>query len=314
MRVLLFGSRGQLGHDLESVLSGDCELMAIHRHSEKGLCGDLSDTKGLRQTLRAIKPDVVINAAAFTAVDAAEQQRTTAWQVNAEAPGVLAEECHRLGSWLIHYSTDYVFDGTGAQFWRESDPTNPLNYYGESKLAGEKAIQQSGCRYIILRTSWLFSGREKNFIDRILESARHNSVIEVPVDQVGAPTDSQWVASLTVQALQKAFADPSLAGLYHLAAAGETSRYDYARYVIDRAHACNMPLRVEEVLPVASETLSSPARRPANSRLDTTRFCSSFGVTPPDWRQAVQDAVSEYARFKKRLPAVARSSGSFDAV
>lgn len=293
MRILLLGKDGQLGWELQRALAPLGELTALGRQGDAGLCGDLADLDGLTATVRAVRPDVLVNAAAYTAVDRAEQEPVLAQAINADAPEALAREMAALGGWLVHYSTDYVFDGSGDAARAEDAATGPLNEYGRGKLAGEQAIARSGARHLVFRTSWVYGARGGNFAKSMLRLAAERPLLRVVSDQVGAPTGADLVADVTAHALIQACRNPSLAGLYHLAAAGAVSWHEYACHVIDTARALGESLAVRDIEGIASEEYPTPARRPLNSRLDTSRLRAAFGLYLPDWRAGVTRMLNE---------------------
>ena len=213
MRILLLGKSGQVGWELQRALAPLGELVALDRQGENGLCGDLTDLDGLRNSIRRLQPDVIVNAAAYTAVDKAESESELACLINALAPQVMAEEMRALNGWLVHYSTDYVFDGSGTAPWSETDRPAPLNQYGQSKLQGEQGIVQSGCRHLIFRTSWVYAARGNNFAKTMLRLAAEREQLNVIDDQVGAPTGAELLADVTAHALRQAMAQPQLSGL-----------------------------------------------------------------------------------------------------
>ena len=297
MKILLFGRSGQVGWELQRSLSVLGELVALG-HDAAGnpdqLCGDFNDLAGLAETVRRVKPDVIVNAAAHTAVDKAETQPALARTLNALAPGVLASEAQKLGAWLVHYSTDYVFDGSGTQPWRETDATNPLSVYGQTKLEGEQQVA-TNARHLIFRTSWVYAARGGNFAKTMLRLAGEREALTVINDQMGAPTSAELLADVTAHALVAAMRQPGLAGLYHCVAAGETSWHGYASYVLAEAQALGWPLKAgpAQVAPTATASYPTPAQRPLNSRLDTTRLQSSFGLVLPHWRVQVKRMLQE---------------------
>ncbi|SDH17372.1 dTDP-4-dehydrorhamnose reductase [Pseudomonas benzenivorans] len=293
MKILLLGKSGQVGWELQRALAPLGDLIALDRKGEGGLCGDLSDLEGLRLTVRALQPDVIVNAAAYTAVDKAESEPELADLINAQAPALLAEEIRRLGGWLVHYSTDYVFDGSGTKPWQETDAVAPLNRYGQSKLLGEQAIQASGCLHLIFRTSWVYGAHGNNFAKSMLRLAREREQLKVIDDQVGAPTGAELLADVTAHALHSAIDNPTLAGVYHLAAAGEGSWCDYARFVIEQAHSLGETLAVQEIAPIPTSAYPTPAKRPQNSRLDTRKLRHSFGLHLPHWQDGVSRMLKE---------------------
>lgn len=261
------------------------------------LCGDLTRPDDLANTIRTLRPDVIVNAAAYTAVDRAESEPELARLINATAPGVLAREAAALGATLIHYSTDYVFNGSGTQPWREDDPTGPLNVYGQTKLEGEDLIRASGCRHLILRTSWVYAARGANFAKTILRLAAERDELRVIADQFGAPTCADLIADVTAHALRAVLANPALGGTYHLAAAGETSWFTYARFVIERARAAGQTIKVapEAITPIPTSAYPTPAMRPLNSRLNGSRLEQAFDLAMPSWEMGVLRLLEEMA-------------------
>lgn len=297
MKILLFGRGGQVGWELQRSLSVLGELVALDfdaSHNPDGLCGDFSHLPGLAETIRRVKPDVIVNAAAHTAVDKAEAEPELARTLNALAPGVLATEAQKLGAWLLHYSTDYVFDGSGQQAWREGDTTGPLSVYGQTKLEGEQAVAACA-KHLIFRTSWVYAARGGNFAKTMLRLAGERESLSVIDDQIGAPTSAELLADVTAHALVKAMREPELAGLYHCVAGGETSWYGYARYVLGQAQAlgCQLKAGPDQVLPTATAGYPTPARRPLNSRLDTLKLQAAFGLVLPPWQQGVTRMLAE---------------------
>ena len=295
MRILLLGCTGQVGWELQRSLAPLGDVTALSRNSENGLCGDLSQPEALAETVRQLAPDVIVNAAAYTPVDQAESEPELAEAINATAPAVLADEARVLGAWLVHYSTDYVFDGRGQRPWNEADPSAPINVYGRTKWEGEEAIRQSGCRHLIFRTSWVYAARGGNFIRTMLRLASERDALRVIDDQFGMPTGAELIADTTAVVLMRCVNEGKVGGLYHLAAAGETTWYAYARHVLATAREAGWPVRVadEAIKPVTTDAFPTPARRPHNSRLDTTRLEESFGLQMPDWRAGVDRALDE---------------------
>jgi dTDP-4-dehydrorhamnose reductase len=287
-RVLVLGSGGQLGRLLARHFGSlpDVELTALSRAGV-----DLSDAGAVRAAVCAANADVVINAAAYTAVDRAEQERELARRVNSIAPGVIAEEVARRGGWLVHYSTDYVFDGSGERPWVETDATGPLSVYGQTKLEGEAAIAATECRALILRTSWVYAAEGKNFLHTMLRLGREREVLKIVDDQVGGPTTAEALTAATAAALRQLqpSGDPTGAsGIYHLACAGETSWAGFARAIFanfaDRQKA-------PEVVPIATAEYPTPAARPHNSRLNCGKFVEQFGFAMPTWQAALDDVT-----------------------
>lgn len=293
MKILLFGKNGQLGWELQRSLAPLGELIALDRKGANALCGDLADLEGLRRTIRSLQPDVIVNAAAYTAVDKAESELQQAGLINAQAPQLLAEEMQRLGGWLVHYSTDYVFDGSGTTPWRETDTVAPLNHYGLTKLQGEQAIQASGCKHLIFRTSWVYGGHGNNFAKTMLRLAREREQLKVIDDQIGAPTGADLLADVSAHALRSAIGNPELTGVYHLTAAGETSWCDYARFVIEQTRAAGETLTVQSIEAIPSSAYPTPARRPHNSRLDTRKLRECFALHLPHWQDGVSRMLKE---------------------
>ncbi|AEG91951.1 dTDP-4-dehydrorhamnose reductase [Ramlibacter tataouinensis] len=294
MKILLFGKNGQVGWELQRSLAPLGELVALGSR-EADLPSNFLEPDRLAETVRRVRPDVIVNAAAYTAVDKAETDQHSAQLVNAVAPGVLAQAANACGAALVHYSTDYVFDGSGAAPRIETEPTAPLNVYGLTKLEGERLIQQHCERHLILRTSWVYGARGGNFAKTMLRLAKERDRLTVVDDQVGAPTGADLLADVTAHALRALVADGGKAGLYHVAAGGETSWHGYARFVIATAQQAGQVLKagVEAVAPVPSTAFPTPARRPHNSRLDTSRFRAAFDLTLPPWQQGVARMLEE---------------------
>jgi dTDP-4-dehydrorhamnose reductase len=291
MKIVLLGMNGQLGWELQRALAPLGEVLA-YGHDP---VADLARPESLAALVRGAAPDVIVNAAAYTAVDQAQREPEVAHAVNAAAPAVLAREAAARGAWLVHYSTDYVFDGSGTTPWREDDPTGPLNVYGATKLAGERAIQASGCRHLILRTSWVYAARGQNFAKTMLRLALERDALSVVDDQFGAPTGAELLADLSAHMLRTLRHRPELGGVYHAAAAGRTSWHGYAQHVIEFARAAGRPIRVapEAVRAVPTEAFPTPAQRPKNSALNTTRLHAAFGLTLPAWQDGVQRMLRE---------------------
>ena len=293
MKILLFGKNGQVGWELQRSLSVLGELVALDRHSTP--CGDLSQPERLQDTVRALCPDVIVNAAAHTAVDKAESEVDLARTLNATAPAALAQAAAQTGAWLVHYSTDYVFDGSGQQPWREDAATGPLGVYGQTKLEGEQAIAASGCKHLIFRTSWVYAARGGNFAKTMLRLAQERERLTVINDQHGAPTGADLIADVTAHAIRAALQQPELSGLYHLVAGGETTWHGYASHAIARARELRPELawKVSEIAPVPTSAFPTPAKRPLNSRLDTHKLQQAFGLPLPHWQQGVDRLLSE---------------------
>jgi dTDP-4-dehydrorhamnose reductase len=294
MKILLLGKNGQVGWELQRSLAPLGQLLALDRHSTVA-CGDLSRPAELAQTVRDHRPHVIVNAAAHTAVDRAETEHELAAVLNATAPEALAQAAREVGAWLVHYSTDYVFNGEGTTPWRESDITAPLNVYGRTKQDGEIAIVHSGCQHLIFRTSWVYASRGGNFAKTMLRLAQERDRLTVINDQWGAPTGADLIADVTAQALVQALQGRATSGIYHLVAAGHTSWHGYAHHVIDTARRLqpSTEWRVQEVAPVPSSAFVTAARRPHNSRMDTTKLQETFGLTLPSWQQGVDRMLAE---------------------
>ena len=314
MNILLLGKNGQVGWELQRSLSPLGTVIALDRQGGftadgQPLCGDLTDLEGLARTVRTLRPDVIVNAAAHTAVDKAESEPELARCLNAQAPTVLAREAAALGAWLVHYSTDYVFDGSGTQPWLETDATGPLGVYGQTKLEGERGIAASGCLHLIFRTSWVYAARGGNFAKTMLKLAKDRERLTVINDQFGAPTGADLIADVTAHAIRQvrlktrmandAANDPdgaaSLSGLYHLVASGVTTWFDYANHVLglDAQGGFAPGLAVKEVAPVPSTAFVTTAKRPHNSRLSTAKLQQAFGLTLPAWQQGVNRMLAE---------------------
>ena len=294
MKILLFGKNGQVGWELQRSLAPLGELIALDRQS-RAHCGDLTDLAGIAKTVQDIQPDVIVNAAAYTAVDKAETEIALAELINAKAPEVLASAAKNCGAWLVHYSTDYVFDGHGDQAWCETDAVNPLSVYGKTKLQGEQAIQQSTCLHLIFRTSWVYAARGNNFAKTMLRLAQEREQLSVINDQIGAPTGAELLADVTAHAICSAMRRQQLSGLYHLVAEGQTSWYEYAAYVFQFARGAGIPLKLAETAlqAISTSQYPTPAQRPLNSRLNNQRLKESFGLHLPAWQLGVERMLME---------------------
>lgn len=295
MKILLLGKNGQVGWELQRSLAPLGELVSLDRRSPAGLCGDLGDAPALVSTIRQLSPDVIVNAAAYTAVDKAESEPAAAHAINAEGPAVLARAAAESGALLVHYSTDYVFDGSGQTPWKEDDRTNPLSVYGRTKLEGEQKIRESGCAHLIFRTSWVYAARGGNFAKTMLRLARERESLSVIDDQIGAPTGADLIADVTAHAIVHTRAAPGLTGTYHLVSAGETSWHAYARFVLERAALAGAELkaRPEAVAPIPSSAYKTAAQRPLNSRLDTGLLRRSFDLSLPAWQTGIDRMLTE---------------------
>lgn len=294
MKILLFGKNGQVGWELQRSLAPLGELVALDADSQE-MCGNFTDPDGLIQTIRAIAPDVIVNAAAHTAVDKAESEPELVSTINALAPAVLAREAKLGNAWLIHYSTDYVFDGSGDKPWRETDHTAPLNVYGATKLEGEQFILQSGCKHLIFRTSWVYGARGGNFAKTMLRLAQERDSLTVIDDQIGAPTGADLLADVTAHAIRSARRQAELSGLYHLVAAGATSWHGYASFVLDHMQRAGIALKVapDAIKAVPASAFPTAAKRPLNSRLDTSKLQSAFDLSLPMWQTGVARMLTE---------------------
>jgi len=292
MNILLFGKTGQVGWELQRSLAPLGNLIAVDVHSSE-YCGDFSNPEGVAETVRRIKPDVIVNAAAHTAVDKAESEAEFAQLLNATSVEAIAREAAKIGAWVVHYSTDYVFPGNGETPWRETDATAPLNVYGETKLAGEKALQENCARHLIFRTSWVYAGKGNNFAKTMLRFAKERAEMSVINDQFGAPTGAELLADCTAHAIRVALKQPELAGLYHLVAGGVTTWHDYAALVFDEARKASIELAITKLNPVPTSAYPTPARRPNNSRLNTEKFQQNFDLVLPQWDIGVKRMLAE---------------------
>jgi len=296
MKILLLGKNGQVGWELQRSLAPLGEVLALDRYSTS-YCGDLSQPEQLAQTVLAYKPDFIVNAAAHTAVDKAESEPELARCLNVQAPAALAKAAAQVGAWLVHYSTDYVFDGSGSHARQEGEGVGPLNVYGQTKHEGEQAIVASGCKYLIFRTSWVYAARGGNFAKTMLRLAQDREKLTVINDQHGAPTGADLIADVTAHAMRRVLntQNISLGGVYHLVASGETTWHGYANHVICQAKRISPALAwtVTEVSPVPTCAFPTPAVRPLNSRLCTTKLQQAFGLVMPPWQQGVDRMLAE---------------------
>ncbi|MBL8467105.1 dTDP-4-dehydrorhamnose reductase [Methyloversatilis discipulorum] len=295
MKILLFGKGGQVGWELQRALAPLGELIALDFDSAGDLSGDFSQPEAVAATVRRVAPDLIVNAAAHTAVDKAESEADLARLINAITPGRIAQEAKALGAHLIHYSTDYVFDGSGNAPRDETAATGPLSVYGRTKLEGEQLIAASGATHLILRTSWVYAARGGNFAKTMLKLAKERERLTVIADQIGAPTGAELLADVSAHAARTLRARPELSGLYHCVAAGETSWHGYATHVIERARAAGHAIKVasDAILPIPTSDYPTPATRPLNSRLDTRRLREAFGLVLPPWQQGVDRMLAE---------------------
>jgi dTDP-4-dehydrorhamnose reductase len=295
MKILLLGKNGQVGWELQRSLAPLGEVVALDFDSPGLLTADFSRPESLAATVRSVAPQIIVNAAAHTAVDKAESEPDLARAINAAAPGVLAREAAACGAWLMHYSTDYVFDGSGSTPWVEDSTTGPLSVYGQTKLEGEQAIRASGCRHLIFRTSWVYAARGGNFAKTMLKLAKERDRLTVIDDQIGAPTGADLLADLTAHALRTAMVQPQVGGTYHAVSQGQTSWHGYACHVIAFARASGQPVKVamNAIEPVSTSAFHTPARRPGNSRLDTRKLRETFALTLPPWHSGVDRMLAE---------------------
>jgi len=293
MKILLTGKHGQVGFELQRALAPLGEVCAVDQPD----C-DLAEVAAIRELVRSYKPDVIVNPAAYTAVDKAESELELAQAINTVAPGVLGEEAAKRDAWVVHYSTDYVFDGIKPSAYTEDDPTNPQSVYGRTKMDGEIALQHSGARHLIFRTSWVVGAHGRNFAKTILRLAVERESLNVVADQYGAPTSAALLADVTAQLIwqkQRERGERFPFGLYHLAAGGETTWFDYALFVVSEARAAGKPLKLEpdSIRKIASSEYPTPAKRPANSRLDTSKLRSTFGLELPNWQSGVRHILQQ---------------------
>ena len=300
MKILLFGKGGQVGWELQRSLSPLGDLIALDFDSVQ-YGGDFTNLAALADTVRRVKPDVIVNASAHTAVDKAESEPELVRTLNALAPGVLAREAQSIGAWMVHYSTDYVFDGSGSTPWLESDAPAPLSVYGRTKLEGERLIQSSGCNHLIFRTSWVYGARGGNFAKTMLKLAQEREVLRVINDQIGAPTGAELLADVTAHAVRQATAASdleaaTLSGTYHVVAKGQTSWFEYANEVLALVNNTNLATKlvVKSVEPVPTTAFPTPAQRPLNSRLNTVKLETTFNLVLPHWQLGVARMLTEY--------------------
>lgn len=293
MRILLLGGNGQVGRELRRSLASLGELVVATRDGvDADAAANFDDSAALAALVRESGADVVVNAAAYTAVDKAETDADAAFRINSEAPAAIAAACAETHALLIHYSTDYVFDGSAPRPYREDDATAPLGVYGASKLVGEQAIHASGARHAILRTAWVYASHGRNFLLTMLRLAGERDELRVVADQLGTPTSAAWIADATAELLRHGVTE---AGTWHLVASGQTTWHGFARAIMEDAHAMGMLARMPTVTPIATADFPTPAMRPANSVLDTTRIRSDFGIIPPDWRDGLRATLRDIA-------------------
>ena len=292
MKILLFGKNGQVGWELQRSLALLGEVVALDSKISP-LCGDLTNLEGIRETINIVRPNIVINAAAYTAVDKAQSEHELAEIINFKAVEVLAKETAKLSALLIHYSTDYVFNGSGCHYRNEDDETSPLNVYGLTKLNGEKAITSYNPRHFIFRTSWVYSKRGNNFIKTILKLAKQKTELNIINDQVGAPTGAELIADGTLLAIRQQEHEQNLYGTYNLVSSGETNWAEYAEYIIYCANNLGYETKLEKINSIPTVLYPTPAERPKNSRLSNNKFQCSFNVTLPQWKIGVERVLNE---------------------
>ena len=299
MKILLLGKNGQVGWELQRALQPLGEVIALDRHiNDQGDCGDVSNFEQINQTIARIQPNIIINATAYTAVDKAESEQLQNDLINHLAVKNLAEQCKHINALLVHYSTDYVFDGTGDARWQEDDSIAPVNSYGQAKRDGEIAIEKTGVKFLNFRTSWVYASRGKNFIKTMLMLAKSKEQLTIINDQVGTPTSASLIADVTAQALRYyLLANDAekiqLLGHYHLVPTGVTTWYEYAQFIFDLAKKQGETLMIKEVLPTTTNNYPTPAKRPLNSRLNTQKIQTNFQLSLPKWQQGVEQAVIE---------------------
>lgn len=292
MNILLFGRQGQVGWELQRSLAPLGNVIVLDRHSVD-YCGDFENPAGIAESILKIKPDVIVNATAYTAVDKAESEVEKARLVNATSVKALAEAAKQVNALVVHYSTDYVFDGSGTTPWKETDTTAPLNTYGLTKREGEEAIIAATDNYLIFRTSWVYAAKGNNFAKTMIRLAQERESLAVINDQHGAPTGAELIADCTAHAIRLTLTAPEKAGIYNLIASGVTTWHAYAETVIDYVRQKGLPLKVEVVNKVDTSAFPTPAKRPSNSRLNTEKFSSAFKLNLPDWKLGVIRMLDE---------------------
>jgi dTDP-4-dehydrorhamnose reductase len=287
-KILLTGVNGQVGHSLQATLKASglpTELIALDRSQL-----DLANTEQIREVVRTVQPDLIINPAAYTAVDKAESEYDLAYSINVIAPGILAEEAARLNAKLIHFSTDYVYNGRKLEAYQETDPTEPLSVYGQTKLAGEEAIRATGVPHLIFRTAWVYGAYGKNFMKSILRLAGERETLNIVADQIGTPTSSSAIAESVMQILQQG--DSEVSGVYHLVNSGQASWFEFAQAIVEESNVLRQQegkagLLVKHIQPISTDQYPTPARRPENSLLDTRKLSKDFGIEMPHWRESL---------------------------
>lgn len=293
MKILLLGKNGQVGWELQRSLAPLGEVISLDRNGLNQWCGDLSKPDQIYQTIVDIAPNVVVNASAYTAVDLAETEQDMANLINHVAVGKIAEACAQIKALLVHYSTDYVFDGEGTSIFNETDVLKPLNAYGQTKALGEQAIQNAQCNYLIFRTSWVFAQKGKNFLKTMLTLSQQREELSIIDDQIGAPTSAELIADVSAHAIVQTLRDQTKIGIYHLVASGETSWFEYANYIFEQAKNLGVNLAIQQVNPIPTAAYPTPAKRPHNSRLNNQKIQHAFQIYLPDWKVYVQRTVIE---------------------
>ena len=293
MKILLLGKNGQVGWELQRSLAPLGEVISLDRNGLNQWCGDLSKPEQIYQTIIDIAPNVVVNASAYTAVDLAETEQDMANLINHVAVGKIAEACAQIKALLVHYSTDYVFDGEGTSIFNETDTLKPLNVYGQTKALGEQAIQNAQCNYLIFRTSWVFAQKGKNFLKTMLALSQQREELSIIDDQIGAATSAELIADVSAHAIVQTLRDQTKIGIYHLVASGETSWFEYANYIFEQAKNLGVNLAIQQVNPIPTAAYPTPAKRPHNSRLNNQKIQHAFQIYLPDWKVHVQRTVVE---------------------
>ncbi|WP_374528774.1 dTDP-4-dehydrorhamnose reductase [Acinetobacter sp.] len=293
MKILLLGKNGQVGWELQRALAPLAEVIALDRSGWGDFSGDMSQPQAIRETILKLKPNVVVNASAYTAVDLAEAESELADLINHQTVKAIADVCHQEQILFVHYSTDYVFSGLGTQPFTETDVVAPLNVYGKTKALGEQAIIDSGCAHLIFRTSWVYATKGKNFLKTMLNLAQQREELSIIDDQIGAPTSAELIADITVHAIPQVLANQQKAGIYHLVASGETTWFDYANFIFKQARILGQTLQVAKVNPIATSAYPTPAVRPHNSRLHNAKLQNTFELILPQWQKGVERTLAE---------------------
>ena len=293
MKILILGKNGQVGWELQRALAPLGEVIALDRDGLRDLCGDLSQMQAVSDTILDVKPDVVVNASAYTAVDLAESDQALADQINHLSVQKIARTCRSIDALFVHYSTDYVFNGAGNQSFSETDNIAPLNVYGTTKALGEQAIINSGCAYLIFRTSWVYAVRGKNFLKTMLNLAQQREELSIIDDQIGAPTSAELIADISAHAISQTLADQRKVGIYHLVASGETSWFNYANFIFEQARLLGCELAINKLNAIPTSAYPTPAQRPHNSRLNNQKLQQIFQLNLPAWEQGAKRALTE---------------------